>query len=149
MKKILFCLLAASILVLSPISLVAQRSEPVYFINLFAGPNICEFAVDGPRRELIREVEPFVQNGRLYFACAALPISNGNLRSGFEFNLDWEQDALRIKALYQGQPRGSLPPEVAIEVNVAGYAERGSIIITHVFFTKEEESFINSVRSAF
>ena len=138
MKKILFFLLAVSILTVTPLSLEAQRNEPVYIISLIAGPYICEFAVNGARRELIREVESFIQNGRIYFACAALPINTGNLRAGFEFNLDWEHDIPRIRAIYQGQSRGPLPPEVAIEVNVAGYAERGSIIITHVFSPKKK-----------
>ena len=153
MKKILFCLLAASILVISPVSLAAQRNEPVYLNGLFAGPYICEFAVNGPRRELIREVEPFLQNGRLYFFDFAFPVSSGNLRPGFEFNLDHEDEFIekpRILAVYRGQARGSLPSDIPNGIPVAGYAERGSITITHVFFTWEEaENWGYTVQLAF
>jgi hypothetical protein len=86
-------------------------------------------------------------------------MSEGKLVPGFEFDLDWHYHrSPRITAIYRGPPRGPLPrgrlliepflnPAVRnIGVSVAGYAVRGSITITHVFFTDEDgRQFFNSV----
>ena len=159
MKKLLFCL-AAVLLLAIPASLEAQSNEPHYFFHASAGAVVTEWAANGTNREGLEIAEHFVQNGRLYFVGAALPMSEGNLVPGFEFDLDWHYHrSPRITAVYRGPPRGPPPcgrlltepflnPAVRnIGLYVAGYAVRGSITITHVFFSDEEErQFSNSVR---
>ena len=149
MKKITFSLLAVFLLLTSYERTNAQQNEPVYFAYGGYGPYIVEFAINGPRKDLIKELEPFIQNGRIYFYEIAIPISTGNLRPGFEFNLDYEDEYLvnpRIKAIYRGQARDTLPDDWGA-YPVAGYAERGAIVITHVFYSgDEEEAWLSTIR---
>jgi hypothetical protein len=116
-----------------------QGREPVYVNNFAAGPFICEFAVNGARQEqFIQQLTPYIQDGRVYFVCWAFPISSGSLRSGFEFNLDLEDEFIsspRIKAVYRGSQSDDCNNELCL---VAGYAERGTIIITHAFFDTDK-----------
>jgi hypothetical protein len=128
-------------------SLLSAQQGPVYLNNFLLGPYICEFAANGPRQELIAEIQPYVQNGRVYFLCWGFPISSGSLRPGFEFNLDREEQFFnnpRIKAVYRGTQNDICNIELCF---VAGYAERGMIIITQVFFDdKVYEEWVKSVR---
>jgi hypothetical protein len=96
------------------------------------GPYIIEFAAGGSNRD----IQPFIQNGRVYFNCIALPISVGNLRQDFEFSLDFNDNGWitspRVKAVYRGTQRNVVNQNKE-GYFVAGYAERGMIIITHFF----------------
>ena len=157
MKKILFCLLAVSFFAI-PAWLDAQQNQPHYFHSPYAGLFAVGWALNDLDREVIEFVERFVQNGRFYFVGAALPVSSGNLMPGFQFNLDWyNRSNPRMLAVYQGPSRGPVPSGLlAIEpisrisvrnngIFVAGYAVRGSITITHVFMTDEDNDFFSSV----
>ena len=116
-------------------------ADPVYINNPLIGSYICEFALNGSRQELIKQIEPYIQNGRVYFTGLAIPLNTGSLRPGFEFNLDLERDYIenpRIKAIYRGEQKNTVPSEASRGVLTAGYAEHNLIIITHVFFDREE-----------
>ena len=139
MKKILFCLLAGLLLTVTSVSSEAQQNEPIYLNNPLIGPYISEFALNGLSAKTTG-MEPFIQNGRIYFCGIALSISAGSLRPGFEFNLDLGEHFYRprIKAVYRGQQSDPVPPDAVEGIFVAGYAERGSIIITDVFFSLDD-----------
>jgi hypothetical protein len=138
-------------LALSSALLSAQQGQGPVYVNHFAvGPYICEFAAGGSRQEMISEIAPYIQNGRVYFVCWAVPISSGNLRQGFEFNLDLEDEFIsspRIKAVYRGSQSDPCNNELCF---VVGYAERGTIVITHFFadFNTADE-WTKTVRLAF
>ena len=140
MKKILCCLILA-FLFIPVISIESQENEPIFvhdiYPHFFVGPFVCEYAIDGDV-DMIRIVEPYVHSGRLYFLGIALPISSGSLRQDFEFNVDLFEDTPRIRAVYHGTLRDPITREHTENgVFVAGYAQRGSIIITNVFFDME------------
>ena len=150
MKTFLTCLLLFCFLI------PASANEPVYLDDFwgFLGSYVFEFALNGDK-EMIREVEPFVQNNRLYFIGIGIPMSTGNLRPDFEFNLDFfiSGTSPRIKAMYRGTSRIPITKgyieDVENGVIVSGYAERGSIIITHAFSSLEEaERWAANVRLA-
>ena len=142
-----------SILFLSSASVESQEDEAVYIhdINphLFVGPIVCEFAINGDIN-ILRMVEPYIFNNRLYFTGLALPVNAGSLRSGFEFNLDLFEDDPRIVAIYQGSPGDPVLKQHEEDgLLVAGYAQQGSIVITHVFFdTESADRWTNTVRLA-
>jgi len=149
MKKII---MAVIILSLSSALIYSQQNKgPVYVNGLGVGASICEFAVDGSRKNMIEKIEPYIQNGRVYFFCGALTISSGNLRPGFEFNLDLEKEAIqkpRIKGIYQGSQKDAFNTKDG--VIVAGYAERGTIIVTNAFLeSKKAESWAKNKKLAY
>ena len=152
MKKVIICLLLTMIL-FHAVSMESQENEPVYihdiYPHLFVGPLICEYAINGDIN-ILRMIEPYIQNDRLYFTGLAFPISTGSLRTGFEFNVDFFEDNPRIKAVYQGSLTDPVSREDEEEgLLVAGYAQPGSIIITHVFFDLESaDGWANTVRMA-
>ena len=152
MKKMLSCLLL-TILFFAAVSVETQVNEPVYihdiYPHFFVGPLVCEFALNGDI-DIMRMVEPYVYNGRLYFLGLAFPTSTGNLRQTFEFNIDLYEDNPRIGAVYQGASRDLIVREhVENGIFAAGYALAGSIIITHVFFDMESANrWANTVRLA-
>ena len=132
-----------------------QNRGPVYVHDVsppafFIGPFVSEFALNG-NREMIDVVNPFVHNGRLYFHGHAFPVTTGNLRQSFEFNTDFGHNPPRIMAVYRGSLRGRIESgHVNYGMLVAGYATRGSIVITHVFFDEESlRNWVSSVRFAF
>ena len=152
MKTLLFFLLIFAFLIPNA---TAQQNEPVYFYGFygyFVGQYVCEFAING-LTDSIQDIKPLIHNGRLYFLTPALAISTGNLRPGFEFNLDFDNiDKPRIKAIYRGQARDPVPSKTNKEENImiAGYAERGSIIVTNVFFDEQKlEEWATTVRFSF
>jgi hypothetical protein len=158
MSKLFFYLLILAILipgckkqetVNDTLSLDTQNIDPLYFYSIYAGAYVCEFAMNGSRKDIIQEVEPYVINGRFYFIALALPLSTGDLKPGFEFDLDMTEDNPRIKAVYRGASRiNPITDEDMLKgLLVSGYAERGSIIITNVILSAEEESiFLSSIR---
>jgi hypothetical protein len=112
-----------------------QKQEPVYVNGLFAGAYITEFAANGSNKDAITELEPYIQKGKVYFLCPALPISTGNIKQGFEFTLDLKSgnfiSSPRVRGIYRGSQNTTITanqPCIA-----AGYAERGKITITHFF----------------
>ena len=156
MKLLFFSLLIAMPLVsgcVEELSAMPTAPEDPIYVNglLLVGPKIVEFAVDGPRRYLIQQIERFIQNGRVHFFCLAFPISRGYLHPGFVFSIESEEEFIlrpRMIARYFGLQRDFVPQGEL--VFVAGYAERGVIVITNVFFCfAEAEKWLNSVRLAF
>jgi len=148
--KLSYFSLVVFLLIQGPLFLEAQQNEPVYLNNPIIGPYISEFAINSPNKELIQELEPYIRNGRLYFCGIGLPLSTGNLKPDFEFNLDFYENTPRIKALYRGSSRKMITEEAKSGILVAGYAERGSIIITQAFFSEEEASkWAQTIRFAF
>jgi hypothetical protein len=122
---------------------LSQQNEPVYVNGLLAGPFICEFAENGIN-ENTRELEPFVQNGRVYFLCAGIPANSGNLRRGFEFILS---DTRKTKGVYQGDQKNFIDSNVAVAV--AGFAEAGKITVTNVFPDNDSvEKWVANVKLA-
>ncbi|MDR1525947.1 MAG: hypothetical protein LBS79_11955 [Tannerella sp.] len=112
-----------------------QNQEPVY-VGL-DGVVVCEFAENGTKNAGMEILDPFIQNGKLYFITTAFPIEGGNLKPGFEFILS---DERQIKAVYSGQqtvfvsPRFS--PYFPENLWVAGFSENGTITITNVFLNE-------------
>ena len=92
---------------------VIEVNEPVYAAAAFGltGPFVCEFASDGSNKDMIRQIEQYIHNGRLYFISISLPMSTGNLRPGFEFNIDLERATPRIKAEYRGSLQNPITSE--------------------------------------
>ena len=151
MKKLLaflFFSLAAAVIV------HGQAGGPVYVNDVLPfmpiGPFVVEYALGGSG-EAIDVIKPFIHNNRLYFIGLALPVTSNNLRRGVEFNLDLFQDAPGIRAFY--------PRNISSRINsghlqngmiVSGFAMRGSITITDVFFDIESiENWSSSRRFAF
>jgi hypothetical protein len=112
-----------------------QNQEPVY-VGL-DGVVVCEFAENGTKNAGMETLDPFIQEGKLYFICTAFPIEGGNLKPGFEFTLS---DERQIKAVYSGQqtffvsPRFS--PYFPENLWVAGFSENGAVTVTDVFLTE-------------
>ena len=152
MKKIVICL-HILIFLLPAVYSEEQREDPIYIHDipnvLYVGPLVCEFATDG-NVNMIRIVEPYIYNGKLFFAGLAFPVSPGNLGPNFEFNLDFLEDNPRILGMYNGSIRENITNEhVENGLFVAGYAQPGSIIIDHIFFDMESaDRWANTVRLA-
>jgi hypothetical protein len=127
----------------------SASGDPLYIDLPHLARNICEFAVNGRRKNLIREIRPYVHDGRVYFFLLAMPQNRGILRPGFQFSLDLEEQYIfrpRILAVYNGPPGDFISNDVVF-VPVAGFAESGFIVITHVFFEFAEiYSFKAAVR---
>jgi hypothetical protein len=135
MKKL--PLLIAIAFILFPTLLPAQQNrEPIYVLDLWLGADITEFAANGQRRDLIAEAQSYIQNGRIYLSCLAFQKSTGNLRNGFEFTVDTNDDGWvtnpRVRAVYRGSQQNVVSRNED-GYFVAGYAERGTITITHFF----------------
>jgi len=150
MKKVICAVVVSFCVVFA----FAQSSQnPVYW-NGLVGTNVVEFAANGANKDLIAELEPYIVSGRVYFLCFALPLSTGNLRSEFEFNLDMNYESgefmqkPRVIAFYRGSQRDTISEGQTF--SAAGYAERGRIVITHVFTNYETlEEWANNVKLAF
>ena len=150
MKKHLFSLIIFVTLITG--AAFAQNSDPVYVNGLFLSNCFAEFAVNGPDKDSIKYIEPYVKNGRVYFYTTAFPLSSGNLTPGFEFNLDVQnRDNPRIKAVYRGNQNDEIPASYkSRDMVVIGYAERGSIIVTRVFLKfSEAQEWEKSANTAF
>jgi hypothetical protein len=86
-----------------------------------------EFSQTGTTLEVIM---PHVRNGRLYFITIGLATNNGFLVSGDEILLPSLQ-AWNVSAQYSGVQINIADSQYAF--TVAGFAEKGSIVITHAF----------------
>ena len=115
------------------------------------GESIVEFAQGGRRTWLYSHLLPYLHNDRLYFFSMAFPLSIGHLHNGFRFNIEFSEAYFtrpRLLAVYQGLQRDHVPAFEAIPVR--GFAERGRIIITHVFFCMDEAGqWLENVKVAF
>jgi hypothetical protein len=141
MKKMLILMVLLDCAVLA----FSQQNKPVYVNDLFfAGVYACEFAENGVADEAMKAVEPFVKNGRLYFLSAGLPVTSGNLRPAFKFILS---DNHKIQGEYNGRQTDYVNSTDAVAV--AGFAEKGKIIITNVFLDAESlEKWADTVKLA-
>jgi hypothetical protein len=114
-----------------PCLLFAQSNkDTVYIYNYLAGSYACSFAETDINNEALKPISPYIQKGKLYFIFPAAPVKSGSLKPGFEFSLT--NDEKRIKGKYQGKNTDTIKENTALVV--AGYAEKGNIVITHVFF---------------
>jgi hypothetical protein len=117
-----------------------QDNEPAYVLLLDAasgGVIVCEFAENGTKTEGMEILEPFIQDGKLYFVCTAFAVESGNLKPGFAFTLS---DESQIKAAYQGQQNffvTSKNPTYPNGYRVAGFSENGNITVTTVFLSNQ------------
>jgi hypothetical protein len=102
-----------------------QNNEPVY-LSCYAD-YLCEFAETG---YTIKEVMPYVKNGRLYFTSSAFPPENGHIRTGTNLIIS-DTDKSAISGVYIGSGTYSVDP--GIPVLIAGIAESNKITITHIF----------------
>ncbi|MDR1909486.1 MAG: hypothetical protein LBQ35_06190 [Spirochaetaceae bacterium] len=143
MKKALFL----SALLCCGAALFAQQdNEPVYVNHFLVGPYVCEFAENGMENEEMKELEPFIRNGRLYFLSPALPAEDGNLRPGVQFILSPEHTVFGV---YQGRQTEYVSSDTG-HLFVAGFAEAGRIIVTHVFPDNESlENWVQTARLAY
>ena len=117
---------------------------------IFVGPMVVEYAIDGDE-ETVRLLEPFAANGILHFVGRALPVSRGTFGHVFEFDLDFLEDEPRILAQFHGILGGHFTADHFVYgILVAGFAQRGRITITRVFFTDEAaDRWLDTVRLAF
>jgi len=131
-------LLSVSILFLCAAFVSGQQSgEPVYIINYVVGLyDVCEFAENGTKNEEMKEFEPYINNGKIYFVSLGLPASTGKLRPGFEFMLS---DTYKITGVYKGSQTDSVDSTAVVAV--AGFAEPGRITITNVFTDIDGEEY--------
>jgi hypothetical protein len=123
-----------------------QDNEPAYVALLDAASGgfiVCEFAENGTKTAGMEILEPFLQDGKLYFACIAVATKSDwlksglgpGLRPGLVFTLS---DASQIKAVYQGpQNLDITPPNYPEGLWVAGFSESDSITITNVFASEQ------------
>ena len=131
MKKLLLLF----VLIASAASLFAQQGEPVYVAGCYGG-YLQEFAEKG---STIKQIMQYVQNGKLYFTSIAVSSGAGNLKQGYEFFISEKN----IIGIYRGRQTDSIAANAV--VGIAGFAEAGKIIITHVFFSdKEAENWVKS-----
>ena len=133
MKKMLILMILFDCAVLA---LSQQNQEPVYVGT--EGPSVSEFAENGTELEEMKYLEPYIQNGKLYFICIALPVNSGNLKPGFEFILS---DTHKTKGIYGGSQTNFIPskssPYYTKDLWVAGFAETGIITVTDVFLNEQ------------
>jgi hypothetical protein len=138
MKKIMaVCML----FVLTPLLFGQQNDEPVYVIYndmiIFA----IEYAKNTISKNDLKKIEPYLRNGRLYFASSAWPLAAGNLSPGFKFEIGEQfKDIpafMKLKppgpytAVYSGGQKDKMDP--SSPVFIAGFAEKGKITATRVF----------------
>jgi hypothetical protein len=112
-----------------------QNNEPVVdpvYVNTIMGYFPSEFAENGTTTIEMQFFEPYVQNDRLYFICFGSPVKSGNLKPGFEFRLSEDHE---IVSVYQGRQTEYV--NSADFVITAGFAQKGAITITNVFFDEE------------
>ena len=132
---------------------VAQENngQIIYVDQPRLATDICTFADKG---RLSSDIRPYAVNGRVYFFLLAFPLRPGNLHAGYSFNIDIaDKDYFlnpRILAVYQGPPEGSIEKDNLL-VPVVGYAEKGSIIITRVFYKfdlSEIKAWLETVKTS-
>ena len=122
-----------------------QPAEPVYVYHWLAGLVACEFAENGTQDPEMKEFEPYVKNGRLYFLGLGAPVKTGKLTNGFEFVFSEKH---KVRGAYNGRQTDAINSTETL--GVAGYAEKGKIIVTHVFFdTDSMEAWAKTVKLAF
>ncbi|MDR1909487.1 MAG: hypothetical protein LBQ35_06195 [Spirochaetaceae bacterium] len=121
MKKTLFL---SALLCCAAALFAQQNNEPVYVAGAY-GDYLHEFSQTGTTLESIM---PHVRNGRLYFTSVGLAIHNGSLVSGDSIMLPGSQ---AVFATYQGNRINNIDTETPLFV--AGFAETGKIVLTHIF----------------
>jgi hypothetical protein len=110
-----------------------QSNEPMYINIWLLGDYVCEYATNSVSDDL-KPFEPFIINGRMYFVCWGMAVTEGNLKTGSEINIS---DNYKITGIYQGGQKDYVnSTEFFI---VSGFAESGKITITNVFL--DEQSF--------
>lgn len=124
-----------------PQEVARTEAEDIIFVNglFLIGEPIVEFALGGRNTSIYSHLLPYVFNNSIYFFAMAFPLSRGNLRRNFQFNLEFGQENFRrprMMALYMGDQYDPISP--LEPVPVLGVAQRGRIKITHVFLTIEE-----------
>ena len=143
MKKITAVLVCAGLA--AAFAQQPAEPEPVYVNGIFIGAYACEFAENGAKDPEIKELEPFIKNGRLYFLGVGQPISKGNLKTGFEFLLS---ESHKIHGIYNGKQTDAINSTEWF--GVAGYAEKGKVVITHFFFDEAAiDTWSKNVKLAF
>ena len=125
-----------------------QEGAPVYVEAFYLESRIVDFAISGAGGLF----SPHIRGGRLYFIADAIPASVGNLRPGFQFYFDLDyQRSPRKNAVYSGTlTHGFNQLEREHGLIVAGYAQKGAIVITHVFRNvPSAEAWALTVRTAY
>jgi hypothetical protein len=125
MKKLIFLLVLCS--GVSPLW-SQQGNEPVYVNIWFLGDYICEYATNGAKDEDIKSLESFITNGRMYFVCKGMAVTDGYLKTGSKIIIS---ENYKITGIYQGIQKDHVnSTDIFV---VSGFAEPGKITITNIF----------------
>jgi hypothetical protein len=105
------------------------------------GSYVCEYAENGTKKAEMKDLIPYITDGKFFFVCLAAPVKAGNLSRGFEFSLS------NVEQHIKGKYNGSRTDSIQNQRIVAGYAEKGKITITDVFIDdKQFEQWSKTVK---
>ena len=141
MKKISAVLVCAGLTA----AFAQQPAEPVYVNGPIARFFACEFAENGAKDPMMKDYEQYITNNRFYFLSIGSPVKNGKLAQGTEFLLSPNHT---IRGEYRGNQTNFVDSDIGFWV--AGYAEKGKVVITHVFSDWDAaETWSKTVKLAF